>query len=196
MKNKIIILSLIFLITSVYKSEEGKIDTTVVIYYSTGEPRYIQNYNIWGDLTGEWINYYKNGQIKQKGYYSNNGQPKGRWTEYNEDGSLKKEDFIELDTNCVKFVALWDSETMSKELGKSKKWVFLNYTVDVWDAHTSNNNKNKITKLRASSYAEMLDFNGEDYLVKAPIDGKIGWIHKSHVKTLSLKNRLTRKLCN
>ena len=92
MKNKIIISSLIFLIISCYKSEkketnlknnlnkteqektnasilEKEIDTTVVIYYSTGEPRYVQNYNIWGDLTGEWINYYKDGKIKQKGIY-------------------------------------------------------------------------------------------------------------------------------
>ena len=172
-----------------------KQDSTITIYYSTGEPRYIQNYNAWGDLTGEWLNYYENGQIKQKGYYSN-GQAGGLWTYYNEDGTLKNEEFIELDTNCVKFVALWDSETISKELEKTKKWVFLNYTVDIWDSPTSFKKRTKLTKLRASSYAELLDFDGEDYLVKAPMDGKIGWLNKKHVKGFALKNRVTKKLCD
>ena len=172
-----------------------RVDTTITIYYPTGQPRYIQNYNILGDLTGKWINYYKNGKTKQEGYYSN-GQAKGKWIYYNEDGSFKNEDFIELDTNCVKFVALWDSQTIADEIGKSKKWVFLNYTVDVWDKSTSNKEKNKITKLRASSYAELLGFNGEDYLIKAPMDNKIGWINKKHVKVFSMKNRVTKKLCN
>jgi len=207
MKNKIIILSLILLTISSYKAEEiysspevslynlDRIDTTITIYYPTGESRYIQNYNILGDLTGKWINYYKNGQIKQEGYYSN-GQAKGKWKYYNEDGTFKNEEFIKLDTNCVKFVALWDSQTIADELGKSKKWVFLNYTVDVWNKNTKYNKKSKISKLRASSYAELLDFNGEDYLIKTPKNGKIGWINKKHVKGFALKNRLTKKLCD
>ena len=172
-----------------------KKDSTITIYYPTGEARYVQSYDIWGDLTAEWINYYKNGQIKQKGYYSN-GQASGMWKYYNEDGTLQKKEFIELDTNCVRFVALWDSETIAQKIGKSKRWVFRNYTVDVWDRNTSNNKKKKVTQLRASSYAEILDFNEDHYLVKAPMDGKIGWINKSHVKTISIKNKLTRKLCD
>jgi len=208
MKNKIIILFGILLITSCCKAKEiyanskpslynlDKIDTTITIYYPTGEPRYIQNYNILGDLTGNWTNYYKNGQIKQQGYYSN-GQANGNWKYYNEDGSFKNEEFIKLDTNCVKFVALWDSETIANELGKSKKWVFLNYTVDVWNVNSfSENKKTKVTQLRASSYAELLGFNGEDYFIKAPMTNKTGWINKSHVKGFALKNKLTKKLCD
>ena len=220
MKNKITILFLILIITSCSESEEAKQsdltvagdttqkennnisdsttekkDSTITIYYPTGEIRYVQSYDIFGDLTGEWINYYKNGKIKQKGYYSN-GQVNGIWKYYNEDGTLQREELIELDTNCVKFVALWDSETISQKIKESKRWVFRNYTVDVWDRNTSSNKKNKVTELRASSYAEIIDFNGNDYLVKAPMDGKIGWINKSHVKTISIKNKLTRKLCD
>ena len=208
MKNKIIILFGILLITSCCKAKEiytnskpslynlDKIDTTITIYYPTGEPRYIQNYNILGDLTGNWINYYKNGQIKQEGYYSN-GQANGNWKYYNEDGSFKNEESIRLDTNCVKFVALWDSETIANELGKSKKWVFLNYTVDVWSVNSfSENKKTKVTQLRASSYAELLGFNGEDYFIKAPMNNKTGWINKIHVKGFALKNKLTKKLCD
>ena len=220
MKNKITILFLILIITSCSESKKAKQsdltiegdttqkennnisdsatekkDSTITIYYPTGEIRYVQSYDIFGDLTGEWINYYKNGKIKQKGYYSN-GQVNGIWKYYNEDGTLQREELIELDTNCVKFVALWDSETISQKIKESKRWVFRNYTVDVWDRNTSSNKKNKVTELRASSYAEIIDFNGNDYLVKAPMDGKIGWINKSHVKTISIKNKLTRKLCD
>tara|TARA_B100000029_G_scaffold75196_1_gene66924 strand:- start:3406 stop:4044 length:639 start_codon:yes stop_codon:yes gene_type:complete len=171
------------------------LENTVTINYPTGEARYVQSYDIWGDLTGEWINYYKNGKIKQKGFYSN-GKPYGNWRYYNEDGSLKKEEFIELDTNCVKFIALWSSEEIAKETGKTKKWVFLNYTVDVWDKNTSSKQKNVIAKLRASSYAEIIDVTEEDFKVKAPIGGKIGWINKSHVKSIVNKNRVTKELCN
>ena len=186
----------------IYKNSElslynlDKPDTTITIYYSTGEPRYIQNYNILGDLTGKWTNYYENGKIKQEGYYSN-GQAKGNWKYYNEDGTFKKKEFIELDTNCVKFVALWDSQTIADELGKSKKWVFLNYTVDVWNTNTlSDKKRTKVTQLRASSYAQLLGFNGEDYFIKAPMNNKTGWINKTHVKGFALKNKLTKKFCD
>ena len=108
MKNKITILFLILIITSCSESKEAKQsdltvagdttqkennnisdsttekkDSTITIYYPTGEIRYVQSYDIFGDLTGEWINYYKNGKIKQKGYYSN-GQVNGIWKYYNE----------------------------------------------------------------------------------------------------------------
>ena len=174
---------------------EEQSENTVVIQYPTGETRYVQNYDIWGDLTGEWIYYYKNGNINQKGYYTN-GKPNGTWSYYNEDGTLKNQEFIELDTNCVKFIALWSSEEVAKKINKSKKWVFLNYKVDVWDKNTSNKQKKIISKLNASSYAEIIDFTEEDYKVKAPIGGKIGWINKSHVKSIVNKNRITKALCD
>ena len=177
------------------KKTDKKTENKITINYPTGEKRYVQSYDNWGDLTGEWINYYKNGNIKQKGYYTN-GKPSGTWTYFHEDGTLKKQEFIDLDTNCVKFIALWSAEEIAQEIGQTKKWVFLNYTVDVWNQNTSSENKEKITKLRASSYAELIDVNEEDFKIKAPMDGKIGWINKSHVKSIVNKNRLTRKLCD
>ena len=169
-------------------------DNLYKIFYPSGELRYLQSYNEWGDLVGDWINYYKNGNIKQKGFYLN-GQPHGMWKYYDESGNLTKEEFIKSDTNCVKFVALWSSSEIAEKLGKSKKWVFLNYTVDVLknESHTINNKK--ISKLRASSYAEIIDFTDSDFKVRSPIDNKIGWINKSHVKSVVDKNRKTKKLC-
>ena len=34
---------------------------------------------------------------------------------------------------CVDFVALWSAEDISQKIDRDKKWVFLNYTVDIWD---------------------------------------------------------------
>ena len=51
-------------------------------------------------------------------------------------------------------------------------------------------------KLRASSYARIIDRTENDYLVESPITKAHGWLNKSHVKTISKKNIKTRKLCN
>ena len=39
-----------------------------------------------------------------------------------------------VDPDCVEYVALWAAGDISERIGKDKKWVFLNYTVDLWDA--------------------------------------------------------------
>ncbi len=190
----IILFSLFFSNNNDINSATDNYQDSYIVYYPTGEKRYVQNYDVWGDLTGEWLNFYKNGNIKQKGFYKN-GKPYGLWTYYNEDGSITKEDFLEIDTNCVKHIALWSAQEIADELGKTKKWVFLNYTVDVWKNETSSEKNSKISKLRASSYAEIIKVTEDDYKVIAPIDKKIGWINKSHVKSVTDKNRITKALC-
>ena len=35
--------------------------------------------------------------------------------------------------NCVEYVALWSATDIAKQIGKTKKWVFMNYRVDIWD---------------------------------------------------------------
>ena len=57
------------------------------------------------------------------------------------------------DEECVDFVALWPAEDISKKIGKDKKWVFLHYTVDIWDSPPSEESGNVVGQLRASSYA-------------------------------------------
>ena len=37
------------------------------------------------------------------------------------------------DLDCVEFVALWAAGDIAERIGKDRKWVFLNYTVDIWD---------------------------------------------------------------
>ena len=99
------------------------------------------------------------------------------------------------DPDCVEFVALWAAGDIAEKLGKDKKWVFLNYTVDLWDVPPTYKSGDIIGKLRASSYARIISRMGDDYKVESPVGKVQGWISSEHVKTTSWKNPKTRKLC-
>ena len=100
-----------------------------------------------------------------------------------------------VDPDCVEYVALWAAGDISERLGKDKKWVFLNYTVDLWDVPPAEGEGNEVGKLRASSYARIIEKREDDYKVESPINQVQGWISNEHVKTTSWKNPKTRKLC-
>ena len=83
---------------------------------------------------------------------------------------------------------------IAKKIGKDRKWVFLNYTVDLWDVPPTHGEGKIVGVLRASSYARIIEIKEDDYKVLSP--KKIeGWINKEHVKTISRKNPKTNKLC-
>ena len=67
--------------------------------------------------------------------------------------------------DCVEFVALWSAGDIAEKIGKDKKWVFLNYTIDLWDIPPSEGSGNIVGKLRASSYARIIKKKGELYMV-------------------------------
>jgi len=99
------------------------------------------------------------------------------------------------DPNCVDFVALWAAGDIAERIGKDKKWVFLNYTIDLWDIPPADGDGNTVGKLRASSYARIIEKRGDDYKVESPVNQVHGWISKEHVKAISKKNPKTRALC-
>ena len=100
-----------------------------------------------------------------------------------------------IDPDCVEYVALWAAGDIAERLGKDRKWVFLNYTVDLWDVPPADGEGNTIGKLRASSYARIIEKREDDYKVESPVNQVQGWISNEHVKTTSWKNPKTRKLC-
>jgi len=100
-----------------------------------------------------------------------------------------------VDPDCVEYVALWAAGDISERIGKDKKWVFLNYTVDLWDTPPAEGEGNTVGKLRASSYARIIEKREDDYKVESPVNQVQGWISNEHVKTTSWKNPKTRKLC-
>lgn len=92
-------------------------------------------------------------------------------------------------------MALWSAGDISTRIGKDRKWVFLNYTVDLWDTPPTYGSGNVVGKLRASSYARIIAKMGDDYKVESPVNHVHGWISNEHVKTISKKNPKTRALC-
>ena len=100
-----------------------------------------------------------------------------------------------VDPDCVEYVALWAAGDIAERLGKDRKWVFLNYTVDLWDVPPADGEGNMVGKLRASSYARIIEKRDDDYKVESPVNQAQGWISNEHVKTTSWKNPKTRKLC-
>ena len=100
-----------------------------------------------------------------------------------------------VDPDCVEYVALWAAGDIAERIGKDKKWVFLNYTVDLWDTPPAEGDGNTVGKLRASSYARIIKKTEDDYKVESPVNHVQGWISNEHVKTTSWKNPKTRKLC-
>ena len=99
------------------------------------------------------------------------------------------------DPDCVEFVALWSAGDIAEILGKDRKWVFLNYTVDLWDTPPSDGEGSTVGLLRASSYARIIEKRGDDYKLEIPINQVHGWSSNEHVKTISKKNPKTKKLC-
>ena len=109
--------------------------------------------------------------------------------------NLKEQTVVNEDPDCVEFIALWSSGDIAEKLGKDRKWVFLNYTVDLWDTPPTYGSGNIVGKLRASSYARIIEKRGNDYKVESPIGKVQGWLSQEHVKTTSWKNPNTRALC-
>ncbi len=113
------------------------------------------------------------------------------------DDYFKNPDLIQYENpECIDFAALWASGDIAEKLGKTKKWVFLNYTVDLVENPLKGVNGNKTGKLKASSYAPILGLFEEYYFVESPFDKSRGWLHQSHVKAISRKNPKTRALCD
>ena len=100
-----------------------------------------------------------------------------------------------VDPDCVEYVALWAAGDIAERIGKDRKWVFLNYTVDLWDTPPAEGEGNTVGKLRASSYARIIENREDDFKVESPVNQVQGWISNEHVKTTSWKNPKTRKLC-
>ena len=114
-----------------------------------------------------------------------------------ETSTVEKEPAVaeNIDPDCVEYVALWAAGYITERIVKDKKWVFLNYTVDLWDVPPADGEGNAVGKLRASSYARIIEKREDDYKVESPINQVQGGISNEHVKTTSWKNPKTRKLC-
>jgi len=97
--------------------------------------------------------------------------------------------------DCVEFVALWSAQEIADELDTDKRWAFLNYTVDIFDIPPAQGQGNVVGQLRCSSYAQIFETRGVDFLVESRMTKVKGWLSSDHVKAIVMKNPQTNELC-
>lgn len=98
---------------------------------------------------------------------------------------------------CKEFIETRSTKELAKQLGKPQKWVAENYRINLLDKEPgTGKGKGKVVgKLRPGSRAEVLKAGANDYQVKSPLDGSVGWISRSQVRCTLLLDKKTLKLC-
>jgi len=97
---------------------------------------------------------------------------------------------------CRQFVELQPVAVVAKELGRTEEWVVANHKVNLWAKTSANGKKPKVGELLPGSRALLLETSTQDYKVKSPLDGSIGWVNQIQVKGISSLEDRTFRPCN
>lgn len=94
---------------------------------------------------------------------------------------------------CKIHIQLHSAKFLALAYGKSPKWVSENVKFDLWEKPED---KGRVVgKILPGSRALILESTTEDFKVKSPLDGSIGWINKIHVSILLKIDTETGKEC-
>jgi hypothetical protein len=99
------------------------------------------------------------------------------------------------DTGCKEFIETRSAKQISKELGKPQKWVVGNYKINLFDRETGEKKGKVVGKLLPGCRAGILKVGANDYQVKSPLDGSIGWISRAQVRHILLLDSKTLEPC-
>jgi hypothetical protein len=99
------------------------------------------------------------------------------------------------ETSCREFIETRSAKQLARELGKPEKWVVGNYRIHLFDRETGQRKGKVVGKLLPGSRAEILKTGANDYQVKSPVDGSIGWIRRAQVRHILLLDAKTFKPC-
>ena len=97
---------------------------------------------------------------------------------------------------CRQFIELWSASKVAQELGRSEEWVVSSYKVNVWAKKTEDGKFPKVGEMRAGSRAILLEISDQDFKVKSPFDGSIGWIGQDQVSSILRQDDQTFEPCN
>jgi len=100
------------------------------------------------------------------------------------------------ETGCKEFVETRSAKHLSKELGKPVKWVIANYKIKLFDKETGKGKGKVVGRLTPGCRAQILKMGAENYQVKSPIDGSVGWVSRKEVRHVLLLDSRTFKPCN
>lgn len=97
--------------------------------------------------------------------------------------------------DCKKHIELHSARYLARELGKSEAWVVANHKTKLFAKETSKGKGHKVGSLLPGSRAIILRTGPDDYRVKSPLDGSVGWVNKVQVKRVLMQNIKTNKPC-
>ena len=97
--------------------------------------------------------------------------------------------------DCEKYIELHSAKYMGKEYGQSEMWVLSNVKINLWEKETPKGKGKKVGSMIPGSRALIIEEGADDYKVKSPLDGSIGWINKMQVSRTLYQDKETRKPC-
>lgn len=95
---------------------------------------------------------------------------------------------------CKQHIELHSGKYWAKELGKPEMWVLANHHINIWQSPSPRKGK-KVGQMRVGSRAVILQASANDYKVKSPLDGSIGWVGKIQVSRTLWQDTETFKPC-
>jgi hypothetical protein len=102
---------------------------------------------------------------------------------------------ISTDAKCKPHIELLSAADVAREYGKPESWVVANYRVKVWKNNTPEGKGSPVGEMRPGSRAVILEEGSQDFKVKSPLDGSVGWVNKIQVARTLSQNVETRRPC-
>ena len=97
-------------------------------------------------------------------------------------------------SGCVEHVELHGGAWWARELGKPEMWVLAHHQINMWE-NPSPTKGRRVGAMRVGSRAVILDKLADDYKVRSPLDGSIGWVGAVQVERTLFQDTVTRSPC-
>ena len=82
---------------------------------------------------------------------------------------------------CAEHIELHSAASVARERGRSEAWVLANHKTTVWAKTTPNGKFPSVGEMRPGSRAVIIEVRGEDYKIRSPLDGSVGWVNEVQV---------------
>ncbi len=96
---------------------------------------------------------------------------------------------------CRQHIELVSAREIAAEMGTTETWVLRNFRVNLWSQPTPEGKGRKTGEMLPGSRALILEVGPEDYRVRSPLDGSVGWVNKIQVKRTLYQDTETREPC-
>lgn len=98
-------------------------------------------------------------------------------------------------SDCRKHVKLLSVDFWAKEMGRSRMYVLTEYKINTFKNESANRKGYYVGELIPGSKALIIEEGKDDYKIKSPLDGTIGWISKIQVEKTLYMNINTLEPC-